>query len=184
MRWLNGPGCRRMLPHFSPKPEPWQNPFANPFQCLTEWQSELADARDVSTKGTWWDSSLSLSVFIDRSYRSGTLCPSPWPGLSQGMLRWLSESWLPPSVGPCSLQPCVSRGAAPAPAFLIISPCCWAWPHWVLQHLQQLRRTSYHYCTLVVLLTQAGLASMVMKQLWGFLGVMRIYPWLTVEVRT
>lgn len=47
-----------------------------------------------------------------------------------------SESWLPPSVGACSLQPCVSRGSAPAPAFLIISPCCWAWPRWMLQHLQ------------------------------------------------
>lgn len=115
-----------------------------------------------------------------RYWSSCTPCPSPGAWLVTGHAEVLTAST---SVAMCSFQPCVSRGSAPAPAFLIISPCCWAWPYWVLQHLQQLRRKSYQQCSLMVLLAQAGLASMAIKQLWDFLGAMRTSPWLIVEFR-
>lgn len=97
------------------------------------------------------------------------------PGLSQGMLRWLSESWHP-QVWECAAPALCQERLCSCPTFLTISPHCWAWPCWVLQHLQQLRRTScHHQCTVMVLLAQTALASMAIKQLWDFLGTMRIF---------
>lgn len=97
----------------------------------------------------------------------------PVPGHAEvalWQLWWLPQVWEHAASSPMSAELC-PFSSLPDNQPMLLSMALLR-----LQHLQQLRRTSYHQGTLMVLLAQAGQASIAIKQLWGFLGVMRISP--------
>lgn len=129
-KWLNGPVCRRMLPHRLPKAWPLQKPSLLTQMSIT---CRMVICANTGTGCFSHGYLVGLFSFLVHSWwliwqlsdYLTTELPK-LPDLSQRVLRLFPESWLSSVWQPAAFSLGSVGGSAPIRASHVLSPCCWA----------------------------------------------------------